>query len=144
MRKPPGVCSPPRLQISSKLTLHWTILFAMMRAVEIVRAVSAMFQGGEMTMLPVDVRQLLLGVARVVSADAITKPISWSMELPDSMPFVRGNQTHLTEAVLNLVMNAFDSVCDEDGPREVTLSARQNEPAAIRISVTRLGQGHRP
>ena len=114
------------------------------RAVEVVRAVRAIFQRGEMTMLPVDVRQLLRGVARVVSADARTKRISWSMELPDSMPFAPGIQTHLTQAVLNLVMNAFDSVCDGDGPREVTLSARQDEPGAIHISVRDSGKGIDP
>src|SRR5215813_9716471 len=85
------------------------------RAVDIVKNVRAMFKRGDVKMSTVDVQEVLLDVANIVSADAKTKRISCSTELPDSPALVRGDQTHLTQAVLNLVMNAFDSVCDSEG-----------------------------
>jgi signal transduction histidine kinase len=111
------------------------------RAVDIVKNVRAMFKRSEAKISPVDVKELLLDVARIVTADARLKDISWSMELPDSLPLVRGDKTHLTQAVLNLVLNAFDSVCDTDGPREVVLRAGQQEPTEIYIVVRDSGKG---
>jgi signal transduction histidine kinase len=111
------------------------------RAVEIVKNVRAMFQRGEAKMAPVDVGQLLLEVARIVNSDARMKEILWSLELPDALPPVLGDKTHLTQAVLNLVLNAFDSVCDSAGPCEVALRAAREEPNQVHISVRDSGKG---
>jgi signal transduction histidine kinase len=111
------------------------------RAVDIVKHIRAMFQRGEAKMASVDVRQLLLEVARIVNSDARMKEISWSLELPDSLPPVLGDKTHLTQAVLNLLLNAFDSVCDGNWRREVVLRAAQQESHEIHISMRDSGKG---
>jgi signal transduction histidine kinase len=114
------------------------------RAADTIRSVRALFQRGETNMLSVDVRELLLDVNRIVGTDARMKNISLSMRLPDSLPAVRGNKTHLTQAVLNLVLNAFDSVCESDGPRKVGLLADMNELSQVRVSVRDSGKGIDP
>jgi len=114
------------------------------RAAETVRGVRALFQRGETKISSVDVRELLLDVNRIVSADARMKNISLSVEVTDSPPVVRGDKTHLTQAVLNLVLNAFDSVCESDGPREVSLLARGNELSRVHVSVRDSGKGIDP
>jgi C4-dicarboxylate-specific signal transduction histidine kinase len=114
------------------------------RAVDIVKNVRAMFQRGEAKRAPVDVRQLIVEVARIVNSDARMKEISWSLELPDSLPRVQADKTHLTQAVLNLVVNAFDSVCDGAGPREVVLRADQEGPDQVHVSVRDSGKGIDP
>jgi signal transduction histidine kinase len=111
------------------------------RAVEIVRNVRAMFKRGEAKTASVDVKNLLLDVNRIVSADARIKKIVLSVEVPDSMPSVLGDKTHLTQAVLNLLLNAFDSVCESDGPREVALRAGVEDSGDIRVSVRDSGKG---
>jgi signal transduction histidine kinase len=111
------------------------------RAVDIIKNVRAMFQRGEAKVASVDLRQLLLEVARIVNSDARIKEISWSLELPESLPKVRGDKTHLTQAVLNLVVNAFDSVCDGEGPREVVLRAGWEDRDHIHVAVCDSGRG---
>jgi len=111
------------------------------RAVEIVRDVRAMFQRGEAKTSSVDVKELLLDVNRIVSADARMKNISLLIDVSDSLPPVQGDKVHLTQAVLNLVFNAFDSVCESDGPREVGLLADRHEPSHVHVSVRDSGKG---
>ena len=72
------------------------------------------------------------------------KNVSVIMEVPDSLPPVRGDKTHLTQAALNLVFNAFDSVCESDGPRDVRLLASTYEPGHVRVSVRDSGKGIDP
>jgi len=114
------------------------------RAANTVRNVRELFQRGETKMSSVDIKELLLDVSRIVGADARTKNISLSIEVADSLALVRGNKTHLTQAVLNLVLNAFDSVCESDGPREVSLLASRNEVSNVHVSVRDSGKGIDP
>ena len=114
------------------------------RAVQIVRNVRSMFQRGEARSSLVDIKEIFQDVNRIVGADARMKDIWFSMELPDSLPLVDGHKTHLTQAVLNLVLNAFDSVCDSDGLRRVVLDARLDEPNQIHVSVRDSGKGIDP
>ena len=114
------------------------------RAVDIVKSVRALFQRHEATMATVDIKQLLHNLGRIVSSDARIKDISRSLEVADSLPSVLGDKTHLTQAVLNLVLNAFDSVCDGQGPRKVTLCARLGDPGEIHISVRDSSRGIEP
>jgi signal transduction histidine kinase len=114
------------------------------RAADTVRSVRALFQRGETKISSVDVKELLLDVHRIVSADARMKNISLSVEVPDSLPVVRGDKTHLTQAVLNLVLNAFDSVCETDGPREVGLLAGRDKLSQLHVSVRDSGKGIDP
>ena len=114
------------------------------RAADTVRSVRALFQRGETKMSSVDVKEILLDVSRIVRLDAKMKNISMSMKAPDSLPLVRGNKTHLTQAVLNLVLNAFDSVCESDGPREVGLLAARREAGKVKVSVRDSGKGIDP
>jgi PAS domain S-box-containing protein len=115
------------------------------RAAETIRNVRALFQRGEVQMSPVDLRQIVCDVERIVRADAALKNVALRLELPTTLPTVIGNRTQLIEALMNLVLNAFDSVCESvDAPREVEMRASQPEARHIHISVRDSGKGIEP
>ena len=114
------------------------------RADEIIRKVRAMFRRGEAKKSSVDINELLSDVDRIASTSARMKGISFSKEVPESLPSLLCNRTQLTQAILNLVFNAFDSVCDSDLPREVRLSAALTESNRVRVSVRDRGKGIDP
>jgi PAS domain S-box-containing protein len=115
------------------------------RAAETIRNVRALFQRGEVQMSPVDLNQILYDVERIVRADAALKNVTVWLDLPTTLPTVIGNRTQLIEALMNLVLNAFDSVCESiDGPREVEMRASQPEASHIHVSVRDWGKGIEP
>jgi PAS domain S-box-containing protein len=115
------------------------------RAAETIRNVRALFQRDEVQMSPVDLRLILYDVERIVRADATLKKVTLRLDLPTALPTVTGNRTQLIEALMNLVLNAFDSVCESvDGPREVEMRASQREAGRIHVSVRDSGKGIEP
>jgi signal transduction histidine kinase len=96
-------------------------------------------------MSPVDLRQIVCDVERIVRADAALKNVTLRLDLPTALPTVIGNRTQLIEALMNLVLNALDSVCESvDGPREVEMRVNQPEARRIHVSVRDSGKGIEP
>jgi PAS domain S-box-containing protein len=115
------------------------------RAAEIIRNVRALFQRDEAQMSSVDLRQILYDVDRIVRADAASKNVTLQLNLPTTLSTVIGNRTQLIEALMNLVSNEIDSVCESDGgPRKVEMRASQPEAGRIHVSVRDSGKGIEP
>jgi signal transduction histidine kinase len=75
-------------------------------------------------------------------ADAALKGIAVRLNLPASLPTVTGNKAQLTQALMNLLLNAFEAICeDDDTRREVEISARQREPGHVHVAVCDSGKG---
>ena len=67
------------------------------------------------------------------------------LELPASLPPVVGNQAQLTQAIINLVMNAFEAIGDNDGYRpEIEIGARQDESGRVHVTVRDSGRAIGP
>jgi len=115
------------------------------RAVETIRNVRALFQRVELTTSSLDLNQILLSVERILRSDAKTREVSLRFELPASLPAVVGRGTELIQALINLVVNAFDSISEAGaGPREVVVRASQNGPTRVHIAVRDSGKGIDP
>jgi predicted ATPase/signal transduction histidine kinase len=115
------------------------------RAVDIIRNVRSLFQRDDKQMTPIDVKEILLDVRRILEADALRRDVTLRCTLPSLLPTVIGNRTQLLQAVVNLVLNAFDAVC-EDGVelREVEISAREQESGRVQVAVKDSGKGIDP
>jgi signal transduction histidine kinase len=115
------------------------------RAVETVANVRALFKPGEAKRSPLDLKQTMLDVEKVLRADAMTKGISLKLKLPNHLPIILADKTALIQAVINLVINAFDSITEAvDGSREVEVDVTQPDPACVRVGIKDTGKGIDP
>ncbi len=114
------------------------------RADDLVSKVRAIFQSREAEKSHVEVQSLLQDVERIAGMTARPKDIMLSIEMPDFLPRVLCNRTQLTGAILILVFNAFESVCEGEAPREVSLIAAQVKTDWVRVSVWDSGTGIDP
>lgn len=115
------------------------------RAAETIRSVRALFERGQIEMSPLDLRRILLDVEHILRPEAISKHISLRLDLPSSLPAVVGNRTQLVEVLMNLALNAFDSICEDSaGPREIEMRARRSEMGHVQIAVRDSGKGIAP
>lgn len=114
------------------------------RAVQTLRNVRALFQRGNVEMSPLDLHQIMLDAERLLRLEASGRGVSLRLDLPSALPIVFGNRAQLLEVLVNLVTNAVDSICEDDGgPRVVDLRAHSEE-GRVQISVRDSGKGIDP
>jgi signal transduction histidine kinase len=115
------------------------------RAVYTVQNVRAIFQREAVAMSSVDLGEILHDVGRIVRTEAALKGITVRLDLPDSLPTVVGNKNQLIQALMNLILNAFEAMCENDNRgRIVGISARQREAGRVHVAVRDSGKGKIP
>jgi two-component system, LuxR family, sensor kinase FixL len=115
------------------------------RAVYTVHNVRAIFQREAVAMSSVDLGEILHDVGRIVRTEAALKGITVRLDLPDSLPTVVGNKNQLIQALMNLILNAFEAMCENDNRgRIVGISARQREAGRVHVAVRDSGKGKIP
>jgi signal transduction histidine kinase len=112
------------------------------RAVDTMQNVRAIFQRDAVEMAPVDLEGILHDVNRIVRADAELQGIAINLDVSASLPPVVGNKTLLIQALMNLILNAFEAMAEnDDRRREVEISAGQCEPGRVHVAVRDSGKG---
>jgi signal transduction histidine kinase len=114
------------------------------RITDIVRHTREVLQSAIPEKGPVDLRELLLNIERVVRNDAKARGISLRVSVPPSLPTVVANRQGLIQVLMNLVLNAFDAVSEgSEGTREVELSA-DRDSTEVHVKVRDTGKGIDP
>jgi signal transduction histidine kinase len=94
------------------------------RARETIKRVWALFRRGVLTKSKIDLGEVLDEIARIVRGDALLRGISVRIEVKPPLPPVLAERVQLQQAIINLIMNAFDAVAPvADGMRDVQLEA---------------------
>ena len=115
------------------------------RALDTVRIVRATFQREAIKMSRINLVELLSDVCHMVSSDAANREVRVRLDLPPTLPTVIGNKTQLVQVVINLIINAFEAVAENDAnEREVEISASESNPGRVSVSVCDSGKGIDP
>lgn len=113
------------------------------RANEIVTNVRSLFRKDTQDKSEIDINKLIWTVLGLVYIDLRKHLIELDMNLDDRLPFVRGNQVQLQQVLLNLVMNAIDSMRSMQ-PRVLSVRSVFNGHDRVHVSVEDTGTGIDP
>jgi signal transduction histidine kinase len=113
-----------------------------LRASDIVINVRSLFKKDTQDRSAVDINKLIWTVLGLVYIDLRKHEIELRSELDDQLPSVLGNEVQLQQVILNLVMNAIDSMRSVE-LRVLTIKSRPNEDFA-QVSIEDTGIGIPP
>jgi signal transduction histidine kinase len=81
-------------------------------------------------------------VVALVQRDAVTQGISLELSLPRTLPPVRADRVQLAQVLLNLVVNAMESVSAQSASRrKVRIEARHDGDGRVEVAVVDTGSG---
>jgi len=111
------------------------------RAREIVDDIRRYLRAEEATLRPTDLNTLLHSVLPAAQAAKTDLDYQLQLDLHPDLPPVAGDPVPLQECLLNLVSNAVEAACQEDGePGRVHLATRPGE-AAVELTIADNGPG---
>ena len=112
-----------------------------LRAGTVILRLREMLRKDDPRPVPIDVATLVQDVAALVANDALIREVSLRLSLPPSPLTVHGDRIQLQQAMLNVLMNAFEAVGDGKAGRLVEVDARAMDGHGVVIDVTDTGPG---
>lgn len=133
-----GLPAPPPAKVLERLEI---IRHEVSRLDGIVRQFLTLAGPSPVNLQPVDVRELLRHVSRVLAPDAESRRIAIAVDVAPVVAEFWADPAQLTQAFVNLLLNAFQAI-EHDGRVEVTLVPEGED--VVRIDVRDTGTGILP
>jgi signal transduction histidine kinase len=113
-----------------------------LRAHGIVRNLRKLLTKREVQMESVDLNEIAQTVLLLTKADAARRGIMVTTTFDDDLPRVQGDPVHLQQVLLNLIVNAMDSMTEVPADdRRLEIATRRRDARSIEVSVTDSGAG---
>ena len=130
--------APP--QVREKTASRFEIIHGELHRLEnIVKHFLSLAGPSSLDLHPVEVGKVISHVCELLRPEAATRGIEIAMNVPDSLPCVAADAAQLTQALVNLVINAIQAV-GRDGRVEVSARLEQNADL-LTIAVQDTGPG---
>ena len=115
------------------------------RAGAVLHRIRALFRKESASKHWVNINDLVREISTFVRDEAARLGISIRTELAPMLPQVLGDRVQLEQVILNLMINAMDAMrLMTHMPKEIVISAQQEQPGAILLSVEDSGEGINP
>lgn len=112
------------------------------RAGDIIDRLRALLKRRPMQFQPLSVGALVTDASTLLRGDAASRHVELVYTLASPLPDVTADRVHLSQVLINLVLNGMDAVCDSNAAvRRVTVSARAAAPDAVELRVADTGPG---
>jgi C4-dicarboxylate-specific signal transduction histidine kinase len=113
------------------------------RAGEVVANIRAMFTKEAAERRPVSINTVIDTVLRIVHADLEKYQVTVKVRLNEGLPSVMGSRVQLEQVILNLVMNAIESMQSVQ-PRTLSVKSALNNTNEVHVAIQDTGPGVDP
>ena len=110
------------------------------QASDVITNVRGLFGKDMQEKTPTDLNTLIQSVLAMVSIDLHKQSIESQLTLSEQLPPVVGNEVQLQQVILNLVMNAIESM-DSAETRVLSIKSGITERNGVRVSIADTGSG---
>jgi two-component system sensor kinase FixL len=112
------------------------------RAGEVIRGIRRMVKKEETQRQRIDVNDVVMSVARMISPDALLHSCQVNTSVKPNLPPVEADPVQIQQVLLNLLVNGFDAMRDTPAQnRKILMATNWNGDGAIEVSVRDYGIG---
>jgi PAS domain S-box-containing protein len=112
------------------------------RAGEVIDRLRALLKRRQLDLQPIPVDSLLQDVTALVRVDAASRYVPVRHAAEPGLPMISADRVHLSQVLLNLIINGMDAVMDRPAPqRWVEVRGRRVGTDAVELTVTDSGPG---
>ena len=112
------------------------------RAGEVIDRMRALLKRRGLERVELHVAELVDEVLVLVRPDATSRKVRLAVEVPATLPPVRGDRVHLQQVLLNLILNGMDAMADVPAEgRRLVVRARQADAGTVEVAVADAGRG---
>ena len=112
------------------------------RAGQVIDRLRALLMRRQMDFQPLELDELVQDVLMLVRADSASRDVSIDFKLEPSLPRIKGDRVHLSQVLLNLILNAMDAVADlTPDRRRVAVGVGRSDELRIELYVADAGEG---
>ena len=112
------------------------------RAADVIQRLRDMLRKGERRLALLDLNDLIRGVSRLLSSDAVIRNVAVALDLAPEPVIVNGDRVQLEQVVLNLLVNAMDSVAEAPGgDRTILVRTHTDGNMVVHVAVQDAGMG---
>jgi signal transduction histidine kinase len=135
--------SPPNLDEARRAAGH--IAQDAKRAGEIITRIRALLRKGETEKTSVDLNEVIAEIVLFTRLEASQQNVTVESRLQPALPRVTGDRVQLQQVILNLVMNAIESLgLVADRPRQIFITTDCPDADHVRVAVRDTGVGLTP
>lgn len=115
------------------------------RAGDVIEQMRALIKRRTLEMHPLALNELVQDVISLLHSDAVARHVALDYVTTPGLPPVSGDRVHLSQVLLNLIMNGMDAIQSSPASnKRVVIEARQREQGRVEVAVTDSGPGLPP
>jgi signal transduction histidine kinase len=114
------------------------------RAAEVIRRLGALYKRREIELSELDLNDLVRETLDLLRAELAMRKVALVLELAASLSPVQGSRVHLQQVLLNLVLNAADSMTAVDPGRRLVVVRTSSDREQARVCIVDRGSGISP